>query len=98
MQNHAYFATIILAVLGFMTQGAIALRIYARKTLASALGVGIDDYLIVAASLIIAYVQIAGTIGKPSLPPLSRFLSAPVHSPVASLFADKVRGPGVRTW
>ena len=48
-----------------MTQGAIAMRIYARKTLASALGVGIDDYLIVAASLIIAYVQIAGTVGKP---------------------------------
>lgn len=54
-------AIVILGFLGTLTQSMIALRIYARRTLTS---MGIDDYLIIAASFFVAFVMISGTVGK----------------------------------
>lgn len=57
-------ATIVLGIMGTLTQVAISLRLYTRKKLTSALGIGLDDYIMVAASFCIAFVMISGTIGK----------------------------------
>lgn len=55
-------AVVILGILGTITQGIIGLRIYARKYV-SVINLGVDDYLIVAASTFVAFVMISGTAG-----------------------------------
>lgn len=64
VQNRIVFGTVILALLGTVTQMTIGLRLYTRRKLASALGIGVDDYLILAASVVIGYVMISGTVRK----------------------------------
>lgn len=60
-------AIVILGFLGTITQGIIGLRVYARKYV-SAINLGLDDYLIVAASGFVSFVMISGTIGMSRIP------------------------------
>ncbi|KAH7346287.1 hypothetical protein BKA65DRAFT_551206 [Rhexocercosporidium sp. MPI-PUGE-AT-0058] len=53
-------ATSILGALGVITNVTVGLRIYTRMKLAR--GIGLDDYLIIAASAVLGYVQISGTV------------------------------------
>jgi len=65
VQNKVLLSTIVFSLLGLITQITIGLRLYSRRKLASALGIGVDDYLIVAANVGIAFVMCTGTIRKP---------------------------------
>jgi hypothetical protein len=60
VESKAVMATIVLGIMGTITQITISLRLYSRKKLATALGIGIDDYLIVMASVVILFTQITG--------------------------------------
>ncbi|PVH78405.1 hypothetical protein DL98DRAFT_573151 [Cadophora sp. DSE1049] len=60
VEGKVVMATSVLGLLGVITNTAIGLRLYTRIKLAR--GIGSDDYLIIAASLVLGYVQISGTI------------------------------------
>lgn len=52
--------TVVFGIMGTITQVTIALRLYSRRKVASALGTGVDDYLILWASVVILYTQVTG--------------------------------------
>ncbi|MAD85031.1 MAG: hypothetical protein CL912_18890 [Deltaproteobacteria bacterium] len=60
VEGKVVMATSVLGLLGVITNTAVGLRLYTRIKLAR--GIGYDDYLIIAASLVLGYVQISGTI------------------------------------
>lgn len=60
VQTKAPMAVVVFSILGFLAQGIISLRIYSRTKLGLALGLGLDDYAILMASVILFFVQILG--------------------------------------
>ncbi|KAG4438098.1 hypothetical protein IFR05_006419 [Cadophora sp. M221] len=60
VDNKVAMSTSILGLLGAITNIIVGLRLYTRVRLAR--GIGYDDYLIIAASTVLSYVQISGTV------------------------------------